>query len=361
MIGRWAIVVLWLACIPLARAEPYIAVNQGLKCISCHTSATGGGKRNAYGNVFAQTQLPARTLRAEGKTGFWTGEVFKYLAVGGDLRGGWNRIDVPEEPQTSQTELNSFLGYIEIKAIPNYLTLYIDAKLAPGDVEIREQYVRLSISNGKFYIKGGEFFLPYGLRLQDDSAFIRQVPGINFNTPDTGFEFGWEQGQWSAQFAVTRGAAENLPADNGRQYSLLINHVRSRWRVGGSLNFNDTDIGDRQMQNLFAGVKTGRVAWLAEIDYIIDDGSPTGRRKSWATLLEANTALKKGHNLKLGYEHFDPDTEVPEDQQNRYSIVWEYSPIQFLQTRAGYRRYSGIPQNAAQNREQYFLELHIAF
>ena len=50
-----------------------------------------------------------------------------------------------------------------------------------------------------------------------------------------------------------------------------------------------------------------------------------------------------------------------EDQQDRISAVWEYFPIQFLQTRVGYRTYDGIPQNPAQNREQLFVELHILF
>jgi hypothetical protein len=115
------------------------------------------------------------------------------------------------------------------------------------------------------------------------------------------------------------------------------------------------------MQNIFGGLRTGRVAWLAELNYIIDDGTSTGQRDSLVSLLEANIMLEKGHNLKLTYEYFDPDNDVSEDEQTRSSIVWEYFPIQFIQTRLGYRKYDGIPQNSAQNREQLFLELHFAF
>jgi hypothetical protein len=52
---------------------------------------------------------------------------------------------------------------------------------------------------------------------------------------------------------------------------------------------------------------------------------------------------------------------VSEDEQTRSSVVWEYSPIQFIQTRVGYRSYDGIPQNPAQNREELFVELHLPF
>jgi hypothetical protein len=341
-----------------ALAEPYLAVQKGLKCVMCHVSPSGGGKRTAYGNVYAQAELPERTLDL-GK--LWSGDLGKYFAVGGNVRGGWNQIDVPGQARTSESELEEFLGYVEIRPIPRYLTLYIDAKLRPDDAFIREQYVRLSTADDVWYVQAGEFFLPYGLRLQDDGAFIRQVTGINFNTPDKGWQLGFEKGKWSAQLAVTRGTAGGPELDSGKQYSLRVSHVTNKWRAGGGFNYNDSKFGDRQMQNVFGGIRTGRVAWLAELDYIIDDGTPTGRRESWASIAEANISLKKGHNLKLTLEYYDPDSDVSEDEQTRSSVVWEYSPIQFIQTRVGYRSYDGIPQNPAQNREQLFVELHLPF
>ncbi len=76
-------------------AEPYLAVQKGLKCMLCHTSPSGGGKRTAYGNIYDQAELSERTLDLGD---FWTGELTKYLAVGGDIRGGWNQFDVPGQP-----------------------------------------------------------------------------------------------------------------------------------------------------------------------------------------------------------------------------------------------------------------------
>lgn len=341
-----------------AHAEPYLAVQKGMKCAMCHVSPSGGGKRTAYGNIFEQAEASERTLDLGA---LWTGQLSKWLAIGGDARGGWTQIDVPGQPSTSETELEEILGYVEITPFQRYLTLYVDAKLRPDDAFVREQYVRLSTAAQGWYLQGGKFFLPYGLRLQDDDAFIRQVTVINFNDPDIGWQLGLEQGKWSAQLAVTRGTAGGPEVDSGKQYSLRVSHVTNKWRVGGSFNFNDSKFGDRQMQNVFGGLRTGRIAWLAELDYIIDDVKPTGQRESWASLVEANVMLKKGHNLKFTFEYYDPDNDVSEDEQNRSSIVWEYFPMQFIQTRVGYRTYDGIPQNPAQNREQLFVELHLAF
>jgi hypothetical protein len=100
------------------------------------------------------------------------------------------------------------------------------------------------------------------------------------------------------------------------------------------------------------------VAWLGELDLVSDDGYLEGRRRQLATLLEANWLVRQGHNLKLTSEFFDPDLRVSNDHKVRYSLVYEYTPIGFVQLRAGYRRYGGIPQIDFDNRQQTFVELH---
>ncbi len=46
------------------------------------------------------------------------------------------------------------------------------------------------------------------------------------------------------------------------------------------------------------------------------------------------------------------------DRQVRYSLIWEYTPMQFPQRRLGLRSYDGIPTVDAQNRDVFFAELH---
>ena len=52
-----------------AHAEPYLAVQKGLKCGMCHVSPAGGGKRTVYGNVFGQVEASARTLVCSERSG----------------------------------------------------------------------------------------------------------------------------------------------------------------------------------------------------------------------------------------------------------------------------------------------------
>jgi hypothetical protein len=348
-----------LACFSLdtANAEPYFAVREGLKCANCHVSPSGGGMRNAFGNGWAQTVLPQRRIEVPGVE-TWTGALNRYLLIGGNLRAGYSYTDVPHDTAQSEFDVQEMRAYLGIAIIPERLLLYVDQHVAPGSSTNLEAYARYSSADQRWYARAGQFYLPYGWRIEDDSAFVRQVTGINFATPDKGIEVGWEDTAWSAQLAVTNGTASGPETDHGKQFSLRAEHIRSIWRLGAGFNFNDADAGERRMQGIFAGLRTGPIAWLAEADYVVDDGFDDGRRREWVGLLEGNWSFGPGQNLKLTAEYFEPDTEVDEDEQNRFSVVWEYVPFQFVQLRAGARIYDGIPQNDLENRKVYFLAVN---
>ena len=337
-----------------AHAEPYLAVQKGMQCSSCHSHPAGGGKRSAYGNVFAQTELAARRL-GDGK--LWTGELRQWLSIGADLRASFVDIDTPNRRGTSDTGFDRGTFYIEAALIPNRLSLYIDQQFSPDDIENREAYLRLNSKNTKWFITVGQFYLPYGLRLQDDSAFVRQATGINFANVDRGLQGGYNAGAWSTIVSVTDGSGAGRRGTSD-QLSLASSYVRPTWRAGFSANVIKDDAGDRSMFGFFGGLRTGPVAWLAEFDGIRDDIAPGRTINAFAGLLEANWTIRDAHNLKLSYDYLDPDNDIREDHQVRYSLIWEHSPIQFLQARVGYRLYDGIPQVDTQNRKVFFAELH---
>ena len=340
-----------------ALPEPYLAVSQGLQCSACHSHAAGGGKRNAFGNAFAQSELPVARI-GDKDDALWTGEIGKWLSVGGNLRVGYTKIDTPNTPGSSEFQVSRATLYIEAQLIPGRLSITIDQQVAPNASVNREAYVRLKSSSGKFFLAAGQFFLPYGLRLQDDSAFVRLATGINFTIPDRGVQVGYESGSWSSIASVTNGSGGGNEVDTGKQFSVVSTFVQPRWRVGVSANVNNAAAGDREMFGLFTGVKTGPIVWLAEIDRITDDIAPGLSRDAIAGLVEANWMLRKGHNLKLSYDFLDPNDDVSGDRQARYSLIWEYTPMQFLQARFGLRSYDGIPAVAVQNRDVFFAELH---
>ncbi len=344
----------------LARAEPYLAVENGLHCRSCHVNPTGGGKRNVFGTLYARNQL-SETIAFPGDGASWTGDVNTWLGVGGNFRGGYLDTDIPEVATSSDIETTQGTVYLRVEAIPDLLSVYVDRQISPGRARTREAYAFLELADSRYTVKAGQFFLPFGLRLHDDSAFVRERSGINFATPDDGVEVGLELPTWSAQIAVTNGTAGAGSESGRRQYSLSATHVRSNWRVGASFNQNKDNLGDRSMVAVFGGYKTGPITWLAEMDFITDETPGQPDEKIYASLLEANWRIRKAHNLKVSYDFVDPSNGVSEDERERYSLVWEYTPLQLVQTRLGFRTYNGVPEDPLSNREQLFAELHLYF
>jgi hypothetical protein len=356
-----ALLVLGVLALPLlASAEPYLAVESGLHCGNCHVNPTGGGKRTAFGMLYARNQIAAHTLPADGKVDKpWTGDINRIFAVGADFRGGYDSIEVPHVlPRQSEFDVTRATVYAEIHAIANKLSFYFDEKVAPDNTDTREAYLLASLLNSKLTVKAGQLFLPFGWRLEDDSTFVREASSLNFNTPSHGVELGTNIGKWQGQAAITENAARSGSGTD--QITLSAVRIEAKWRVGASFNSNKDRLGDRQMAGAFAGVHTGKIVWLAEVDLIKDD-TATGSHDSYATLVEADWRFRKGHNLKVGYEYLEPDRDRAEDQQERYSVVWEYSPLQFLQSRVGIRRYNGIPNFPLSNRNEFFAQVHAYF
>jgi hypothetical protein len=341
-----------------ARAEPYLALQQGYKCSSCHVNPTGGGLRNEFGNVFARTVLPMHPTAGGALP--WAGALGEYARVGGDLRANWSGSYVPGQPRAQQNGIDPLRLYASIAPWPGHVSFYVDGQLTPGDPNALESYGRLDLPGAGLYLKAGQFYLPFGWRLQDQTALVREASGISMTSPDRGVELGYDRGDWSAQLDLTRGAA-NLPSGAGHQVTGQLAWVQARYRVGAASSFTESPLGNRSVNGAFAGLRSGPVAWLGELDIIRDAGYPEGTRTLAAALGEVDWNFSRGQNLKLTAEYYDPDRKIAEDQKTRWSLLYEFTPLPYVQLRAGYRRYRGIPQNDTDNRRAAFVELHAWF
>lgn len=344
-----------LGCAAPLRAEPYLAVRTGLKCVQCHANPTGGGLRNVFGNAYAQTELAARRIGAAEDA--WTGTLGRFIAIGGNVRATASSTHIPDQGDSTTNELEEARVFLDAGLIPNRLSVYVDHRVGAGNAESLEANVRLWVRENVIYVKAGRMYLPFGWRLEDDTSYVRSLSGINMLSPDEAAEIGLEQGPWSAQLAVSNGAGGGTDDDDGKQVTTRIEYVQATWRLGVSGVHNNADSGDRTGGALHAGLRWRSVGLLGEVQYF-DDESFRGERNLMASLAEANWMPRKGHNLKLSYEWFEPDREVDEDEQSRTSLLYEWMPVQFMQARFGVRYYHGIPQSDFQNRTLAFAQLH---
>jgi hypothetical protein len=341
------------------RAEPYFAVREGFKCSRCHVNPTGGGMRSTFGDVFAQTLLPMRHIDTGGDT--WTGAVNSFIRLGGDLRYDWTLTDVRHQPSVNEFSMEQTRVYLGAEVIPNRLLVYADEQVAPGGATNEEAYAMYWSASHDWYVKAGQMYLPFGFRLQDQTAFVQQVSGINMTTPDRAVEIGYLGGPWDAQLDVSNGTAGGPVVSNGKRFTGQVSFVQSRWRAGLALDLNNAGAsGRRTSYGLFGGVRTGPVVWLAQADLVVDHTLPDGGLRTAGGLLEADWLISRGQNLKITAEQLAPDLDVSirRNGQTRWSVVYELTPMQFVQLRAGIRYYDGIPQADSQHQRLYFVLVH---
>ncbi|WDE07970.1 porin [Thalassomonas viridans] len=361
---------LWLifACLlpAQAAAEPYFAVREGLKCSACHTNITGGGQRTDFGFVYPQTLLPA------GKSTF-SPKLNDHLLIGGNIRSryGYTRFDDAEpvagsstEPldfdNTSSFEVTNGTLYIGAQFTPDLL-FYLDQQVAPEGGRTREAAVIWKNLSGGSYIKAGKFFLPYGLRLEDDGAFIREVTGFNFDNSDIGLEVGIEPGDFSFSLGITNGTQGSGENNKDKQVSFVGSYIQRSYRLGVSYSTNEAPNRQKSTSyNVFAGFNWRDFTLLGEVDWIENENGDQ-QTDMIATLFEINYLFNKRTNLKFTYEYLDPDDDIDENERVRGSVVGEYFLNRFSQLRTGIRIYDAIPQNALWNQDRFFLELHLFY
>jgi len=80
---------------------------------------SGGGLRNAYGDVFAQSQLPAHHL--DTGTDIWAGQLGRFIASGGDLRFDGSVQQLPHTQTLSEFQLQQTRLYLEADVLPERL------------------------------------------------------------------------------------------------------------------------------------------------------------------------------------------------------------------------------------------------
>ena len=202
--------------------------------------------------------------------------------------------------------------------------------------------------------------LPFGWRLWDDAAFIRELTGFTYRTPDQGIEVGIEPGPLSLMLAVSNGNAGAAENDSEKQVSSRAAYVRRHFRIGGSASRNSAPGSKREIVGGFGGFSAGPLVVLGEADWIFDSFDSAPNKDQFVAYVEGDLLATKGLNAKVTYGYHDPDRQVAEDQRIRVRFGLEVFPISFVQLAAFYTVLDDIPQ-VTTDRDRVSLELHVHF
>ncbi len=357
-----------------AQAEPYLMVREGAKCSDCHTNLTGGGKRTAFAQIHAHDILhDLQILPIPPGTKPFTGEVTPYVSIGGDLRTratltfrdrptATGTVDgdraFRRDLRSTDLSVNEFLAYLQVDLYPDILSIYADENFN-GVANNREAFALLrGFLPWNTYFKGGRLFPTYGLRVQDDQAFIRARSGYTFQNPDEGIEIGTMPGPFFIASSITNGkSGDNDVAATLNGYAVVTDVPVVRNVIAGGSLARQTN--KRDVYAVYAGSNYGPLTYLAEADKFEDRNLATaGRRADWATYGELDLLLFGWLNLR-GTAEFVKVSSA--NDQTRYAIGAEPFIDRFLQPRIQYRINNGPRDQPLLNQPELWLELHAFF
>jgi hypothetical protein len=345
-------------CSTVTYAEPYLAFKNNLFCSACHVNPVGGGARNTYGAYYGTQVLPQT-----GGSLLDSNTITETLRIGANFRANYTQVNNKDSEDSSTFETKSGQLYIVLQPKDSRFSLYIDEQLAPAGAINRETFI-LTKLNDSNSLKVGKLILPYGIRLEDDTAFIRQITGFNFNNSDNGVEWDLQTSKVFLSAAISNGSSALTNNDKGLSYLTRVEYLGGNWRAGVSGVYNDADLGARYQANIFGGFNWLGFTFLAEIDHIKDKSIthiPGTYEQQKIALVEINREITKGLNIKVTSEYVDPETNIDENQRVRNSLLIEYTPFANLQIRGGLRKGEDIPQKPLGNYTSLFAQLHFYY
>ena len=373
-----------------AAAEPYIGVREGYKCSACHVNMTGGGMRTSFVAAHAREILhypdwwSALTKPSE----LFTGEINQYVSLGADLRtsltfimqdkgtSGQVKNNVAFRGRLEEVDLSvdEAVGYLAVNLIPDLLTFYLDQRFAPS-VDTREAWGMLYLP-WDIFLKAGKMFLPYGLQIQDDNAFIRggrngsATTGFSFFVSQPAFQIGWEPDTYSIVAAVSQGAVNDTDVQLSGTASALFTELPVVRNLLLGLSGSYAGGGpDTSLIGLFLGSNLGRFTYLGEVDFRHDNVPvASGGREgigTFMTYIEGNYLAFDWLNIKAAFDYADWDGELPRqgngNAENRVSVGLEPFLARFIQVRTFYRVSNGIRTNFSHNQDLWSAEIHVFF
>jgi len=342
-----------------AWSEPYIAVRTGFKCSMCHVNGTGGGKRTDYGNVYSQYKLLMATPLNDSLPYSFDPKLNKAVSLGANYRVEQVRTleyshGGETAPSMDRPVIRESNIYVNIELVKNFLSAYVDETVG-SSVANREMWAAVKPTSNSWF-KFGNMLLPYGYRLMDDAAFIRNGTNFTYSRSGLGYEIGYEPGPLSL--------VANLTADQFSSVGSAVFRdlpVVRTVRVGGSYadKVPKAARGKNKTYGGFGGFSMGMLTFLGEMDWIQKDDS----LHSIAQYMEMDVLPTQGFNVKFAFEYYRPDTRIGQGQNGQIREIVGVEPFltSFLQLGLYYRKNDWIPQALAENQDEIYGRLHVFF
>jgi hypothetical protein len=193
------------------------------------------------------------------------------------------------------------------------------------------------------YLKVGRMQPPYGTRLDDHTAPVRRLLGLDPSRPSTyvsGVEIGAAPNYPylnAAVFRLDAGQYDFYP-DNGTGFSGVAGWRDLAWGGGGSFWVSQSDLEDRTMGGLTWYLNPWRwlenlpLTYLGEVDLVHLEPADAGRTiQQLVAFHELDWAVKSGLYVRFRYDFEDPDLDVEDDHAHRLNLQLDLFPYKFTE------------------------------
>lgn len=317
-------------------ATPRYAARYEQSCQLCHDDPSGGGKRSLYA---AQYLWPVEMVTFPPAA-----ETLERLdpRLGGNVSAGCDLRTIYHDSSAEGGAQGFFQMegnlYLSIDPDPRY-SLYLTRGVS-GSYEV---FGLARVLPARGYLKVGRFVPPYGWRLADHTAFVREQGG--FQPPahsDVGVEAGLYPGRFSLQLAAVNGARGSLRDDDGELAASGLALGRFRLAgfscaAGASFSASPRDAaGERRSGGgPFGSLSWGPLTWVGEMDWLQRERA--GERPDatgWTISQEWSGRIERGCDLIVTHDFHDPDLDRASGARERWGAGAEWRPAAFVQIRA---------------------------
>ncbi|HET7497516.1 MAG TPA: hypothetical protein VFM00_04390 [Candidatus Eisenbacteria bacterium] len=353
---------------PPAAALPLYASREGDVCQTCHVDPNGGGIRNEFGFSYEKNRHSTEpeerwaSMTVKPKLNDW-------ITLGVDLRTMYIASHRNGGGRTLET--STFFpmdGQVNIAIMPHeHLTLVasqglvVDLPGVPTGYVAREIYGMLEGLPGDAYVRVGRFRLPFGLRQDDHTSFVRSLDFLPYDSqkPDAGIEIGHVGAQFFQQISFTNGTtpfserAQTVAAKAG----IATRTVQAA--LSGFHRYSDQYLGGRRFERwaLYLSATQGRATVLAEAAAGTDDFGDL-KRNPGAMFAEMDYRLSRGVDLQGKFDYMDVDRGQSSPWLRRWTGEVLWNPVPFAQASLAYRYNDGAGGGALQ---EYLAQIYFPF
>ena len=355
---------LGLGCTSRAHALPLYASREGKTCVTCHYDPNGGGMRNDFGFLYLKNR---HGLDTEDKWAKVTVDprLNEWIAIGADTRLLYIASHTSGGPPLRTSTFFPMQGQLNVAISPHdNLTVLASHGIStdPDQYVAREIYGLIHDLPHDIYIQLGRFRLPFGLRQDDHTSFLRtEFLPYNSQYDDAGMEIGAAGAKYFGQLSFTNGSG-TISTERAQTFAAKTGMASKRLSGGisGFHQFVEITGTRHDRWALYATSTLGKLSVLGEYGGGTTNAPATfgGTSNLWAAFAELDYRLMRGLNVRGKLDYLEPDKDVSGDLFRRYVVEADIVPVPFTELKLSFRAHH---DDGAPEFQEYLAQFYFPF